>query len=116
MKRTRKYVAGIARLRELENKKTGRMKRYENDELYRLLDSRKQIWDSNLGKWVQGSKSMFGDDEPTGIVCIRVMAHPQDVHDAIHYLKGTNLKISDVSEEYPNRRGSGVRVYITASL
>lgn len=112
MKRTHKYKAGISRLRELGITVKG----YENDDLYELLHSKKQIWDHKQGKWIEGSKSMFGDDEPSGVIRIRVMAHPQDVHSAVHYLKGTNFKIVEVSDEYPNRRGSGVRVYITAQL
>lgn len=115
MKRTRKYNAGRKRLQELTHGQY--IPQMENDVLYQKLENdHKQIWDHKQGEWMEGNKSMFGDDEPTGVVRIRVMAHPQDVHNAVHYLKGTNFKIVEVSDEYPNRRGSGVRVYITAQL
>jgi len=116
MRQTEKYLKGLRRLRELEGKPKGRPKTYENADLYRLLESKKHIWDHKQGEWIEGSKSMFGDDESTGVARLRIMAHPHDVQQAIQYLRGTNFRIVDISEEYPNRRGSGVRVYITCML
>lgn len=117
MKRTKKYIAGLARLHELNGKSRGRPKRYENEALYQLLESQKQIWDHKQGLWAEGTKSMFGDDSPSGVIRLRVMAHPQDVNQAVNTIaQQNNLKIIEQSDLYPNRRGSGVRVYLTCVL
>lgn len=112
MKRTRKYEAAKKRIREL-GLRPG--KRKENAEIYQLLESHKQIWDAKAGLWIEGTKSMFGDDEPSGIVRLRVMAHPDDVQKAIRDVEASNLKVVEVSKEYPNK-GPGVRVYLTCML
>jgi|GEM_PF-2879672 len=113
MRRTRKYVAAKKRLRELKIRTSKR----ENADIYRLLESKKQIWDAKLGKWIEGTKSMFGDDESSGIVRLRVMAHGADVQRAVSQIKRElGVKVIEVSDEYPNRKGTGVRVYLTCML
>ncbi len=113
MRKTRKYVAAKKRLRELKI----RTHKRENADIYALLESHRQIWDNKSGKWIEGTKSMFGDEQPSGIVRIRVMSHPADVQRAVTEIKQhAQLKVVEVSDEYPNRRGIGVRVYLTCML
>lgn len=113
MKRTKKYVAAKKKLRELKL----RTSKKENADIYQLLESKQYIWGGKAGKWVEGTKSMFGDTQPSGIVRIRVMSHPQGVQIAVKRIAQHNqLKVIEVSDEYPNRRGTGVRVYLTCML
>jgi hypothetical protein len=59
------------------------------------------------------------DDQPTGVVRLRVMAHPDDCGKAIALLKkklGKDAVLTEVSDPYENRKGAGVRVYSTLVL
>ena len=42
MRQTKKFVAGYARLREIDNQR-GRPRSYTHEELYRLLEEKKQV-------------------------------------------------------------------------
>lgn len=89
-----------------------------SDQLYQALQDKGYIWDAQAVEWKLGSTSIFKDEfgEPSGVIRLRVMAHQQDVHQAVHALQGSNLKIVEVSEPYPNRKGAGVRVYVTCLI
>ena len=114
MRQTQKYLAGLKRLRELNGPSKGRPKTYENDELYQLLESQKQIWDHKTGTWAEGTKSMFGDESASGVFRLRIMAHPDEIRQAVSAVaKQKNFAVIEQSELYANRRGSGVRIYLT---
>lgn len=90
----------------------------DNDTLYGRLEAAGYIWDSKLKHWKRGSKSMFkdADGDASGVIRFRFMGHPDDVHHTIKAIKDSLphfLRLVEVSEEYPNRRGAGVRVYAT---
>lgn len=118
-KMTAKRVGAIAALkaegstpRELSNK--------DSDTLYTTLESSGYWWNATDGEWQKGkppSTSIFKDDDgvSTGIVRIRLMGHPDDMPDAIASAKKC-FEVAEVSALYPNRKGPGVRVYITALL
>jgi hypothetical protein len=94
---------------------------FSNDELYQSLADNHYIWNSKKGTWEKGSTSMFkdADDQPTGVVRLRVMAHPDDCGRAIALLKkklGKDAVLTEVSDPYENRKGAGVRVYSTLVL
>ena len=45
------------------------------------------------------------------------MAHPDDVENAVKLAKKTpGMRVIDISDPYPNRKGAGVRIYLTAVL
>jgi len=118
MRRTKKFNAGI-----IASKKAGLGTIFSsNEELYEVLENDEQWWDAKSGKWsrsVKPSTSIFADDigDATGIVRIRVMAHPSDVDNAVRRIKKLDgLKVTDISEPYKNRKGEGFRVYITGLL
>lgn len=92
-----------------------------NDDLYGFLTDKGHIWNAKAGAWEIGSTSMFSDSDgdATGVVRLRVMAHPDDVLKAVKLLKqklGKDAQIVEVSDPYPNRRGTGVRIYSTLVL
>lgn len=92
----------------------------DSDTLYQTLESLGYWWDASQGTWVKGkppSTTIFQDDdgEATGVIRVRLMGHPDDMPKAIAAAKRA-FKVSDVSDPYPNRKGSGVRIYIDAVL
>jgi len=123
-KQTAKRIAAEKALREKFDH-VGGNSRYvsslSNDDLYQRLADNHYIWDSKKGEWEKGSTSMFkdADDQPTGVVRLRVMAHPDDCGKAIALLKkklGKDAVLTEVSDPYENRKGAGVRVYSTLVL
>jgi hypothetical protein len=115
MKRTKKYVAG----ERLMLKIGGRIPD-ENADLYAVLERRGYWWDAKSGKWLDTpapSTSVFKTSHgtPTGVVKIRVMAHPDEVQSALSLLDKA-FKVVNVSEQYENRKGPGVRVYVDVLL
>lgn len=97
----------------------------ENAEQYKILERAGYTW--HKGEWDKrekaerlrtksGSQFTDIDGRASGLIRLRVMGHPEDVHNAIHYVKDNNWRVLDVSEPYENRRGDGVRVYITCLM
>lgn len=120
MKYTRKMNAAL----ELCNKLGVGVRNLENDQVYDILEKRGYFWNAESGVWedVKRSTSMFKDDAglPTGTFRLRVMCDPRDLD---HLLEIVNealdtygATISEQSNPYPNRRGPGVRVYLTGQL
>lgn len=120
MKRTKKYEAALTAYRS--ETRTKLKAEIDNSELYEWLEKRLWWWNASEGKWTKGNKpsnSIFknDDDVASGVIRWRVMAHPDDVEKAVKLAKKTpGLRVIDVSEPYPNRKGAGVRVYLTAVL
>lgn len=120
MKRTKKYQealkAYISETRQALHTKT------DNAELYEWLESRRWWWGASEGEWQKGNKpsnSIFktDDDVASGVIRLRVMAHPDDVENAVKLAKkAPGMRVIEVSKPYPNRKGAGVRVYLTAVL
>lgn len=121
MKRTRKYVAALAYVRTLSNGMSAHPS-WDNDSLYEELEAQGHFWDADTGEWsqVRKSTSIFQSDEgaPTGEFRLRVMAHPGEMDSilemAVQALRGAGCAVTEVSGQYPNRKGPGVRVYVTA--
>lgn len=79
-------------------------------------------WDSQEQTWFKTKRpvdntgremaSQFTDDdnEPSGIVNIRFVGHPEDVK-AVQEQLGAVLNFIDVSKLYPRRQGPGVSLY-----
>jgi hypothetical protein len=119
MKRTAKFLAAVHVAKAAQIK---RAEYLENDVLYSKLEAAGYFWQD--GEWsnVRRSTSMFeGDDStPTGIVRLRVMAHPADVDRAVTAVRSSladhHAQVVEVSEQYPNRKGAGVRVYLTVHM
>ncbi|MEO1289079.1 MAG: hypothetical protein AAFV93_15045 [Chloroflexota bacterium] len=96
----------------------------ENADVYEALEEQNYFWSSKKGTWEYKkhtpSTSVFqaDDGEPTGIIKLRVMSHPDDLREALKRVKQiSGLRIIEISEKtYPNRKGSGVRKYVTALL
>ncbi|MEO1440282.1 MAG: hypothetical protein AAFV33_07745, partial [Chloroflexota bacterium] len=95
------------------------------DELYDALVSKGYNWDGKSKTWSENNPflgSAFEDytGEATGHIKLRVMTHPDEQHRIItiicRELRRANINIIEVSELYPNRKGVGVRTYITGEL
>lgn len=119
-RKTRKYNAAMATVRS--NKIT--LKKRDHESVYETLNSDNFFWNPKAGTWEHKkhapSNSVFQADDgtPTGIVKIRVMAHLDDLEQAIAYLKKCpGMRLVEISEKsYPNRKGTGERIYTTAIL
>lgn len=120
MRRTAKYVAGIALARQLGG--TVRDGSTSHDALYDTLDGRGYWWDASAQKWTAAPKpstSVFATDGagdvPSGTVLIRVMAHPDQIEDVAREVVETleDWALIQQSGQYPNRKGIGVRIYLT---
>lgn len=121
MRRTAKYTQGVKVLRELGESFIG----LDNEKVNGQLEEKGYYWDAEQSQWIKGnppSTSIFETDEGlgTGTFRLRVMAHPSDLTNTLKALRTAfqqaGIQVEDVSKEYPNRRGRGVRVYITAKL
>jgi hypothetical protein len=118
MKRTSKRIfAEVVAVRELKRNYSD-VARMNNESLYSMIQNCGFVWGADSKKWEIKSTSMFADDLglPSGIIRLRVMAHPDQLESAIHAIQGSNLKVLEVSEPYHNRKGSGIRVYLTCKL
>lgn len=101
-----------------------RVKKHDHESVYQELNDNYFFWNSKKGKWEHKeyapSTSIFEADDgtPTGIVKIRVMAHPDDLEPAIAALKKCpGIRVIEISEKtYPNRKGTGERIYTTVIL
>lgn len=119
-RKTRKYLSALATVRSKKVKLGNR----DHESVYEALNNANFFWDHKSGEWEHKqhapSTSVFQADDgsPTGIVKIRVMAHPDDLESAIVSLKKClGLKVIEISEKtYPNRKGTGERIYTTAIL
>lgn len=95
-----------------------------NQKIYECLEDKSVFWDAKKGVWEhkehKPSTSVFEADDgsPTGIGKIRVMAHPNDLSGLITALKkAPGIRVIEISEKtYPNRKGSGERIYTTVLL
>lgn len=120
MKRTKKYEAALTAYRSETRAKL--KAELDNAKLYEWLEKRLWWWNASEGKWQKGNKpsnSIFAtdDDVASGVIRLRVMAHPDDVETAVVKVKKTpGIRVIDISEPYENRKGAGVRIYLTAVL
>jgi len=96
-----------------------------HDKQYQILENAGYTWDGST--WEQrdyvetlkrksGSSFVDVDGKPSGLIRLRVMGHPSDVQKALTHIKTMNLRVIEVSDEYQNRRGDGIRVYVTTLL
>jgi hypothetical protein len=121
MRRTQKYVAALPVAATLLRGAELRRVSMNHAALYEVLERSGWWWDSSAGSWSneRRSTSIFeGDDGlPSGVLRLRVMANPSEVDDVIdritRSLLSVDLRVFEVSERYPNRRGPGVRVYLS---
>lgn len=126
-KQTAKYVAAVQKARELGIQSiTGE----PGESLYPKLAAQRYAWEPDRGTWEQTNlpvntqgaelKSMFmdGDGLPSGTFRLRVMCHPQDVAGVAALLKERlGPIITEVADKvYENRKGPGVRIYLTCKL
>lgn len=120
MKATKKYKAALSAYKTETRKSPGA--EIDNAKLYEWLEKRHWWWNASEGKWAKGNKpsnSIFktDDDVASGVIRLRVMAHPDDVEHAVKLAKKTpGMRVIDISEPYPNRKGAGVRIYLTAVM
>ncbi len=117
MRRTAKYVGACELALRLK------VPIGEHETLYAALFERGYMWAD--GEWQELSEesrefrgsldSIFAlpDGSPSGVYRLRVMAHPEEIDQIVALLK-KRLNIGEVSDKYPNRKGPGVRVYLTA--
>lgn len=124
MRRTEKYIKALAKAREIKLRTRIPLERLENEQLYESLQDERWVWDHKEGEWAQiepeeaefrsNGKSEFVDREgqPTDIVLVRVMAHPSKVDDFVEELQRKGIQIGTISDQYANRKGAGVRVYL----
>jgi hypothetical protein len=118
MRRTKKYKKALQFARE---KGIDVPRRIDNAHLYEKLQKRGFWWSSRESTWndtPQPSNSVFAEtvqgNEPSGVVKIRVMAHPDEVDEFVRRVQqAPGVKIFEVSNHYQNRKGVGVRVYLT---
>lgn len=121
MRRTAKYKSAITRAL-IEKIPLG--SKADQTVIYDILEKAGWYWNSKLGEWenLKRSNSMFKNDdgEPTGVIRLRLMSHPGDMERFMELmseaLDSYGIKVVDESNLYPNRRGAGVRVYLTATL
>lgn len=103
----------------------GRYSMATAEQMYEALIGLGMAWDAKAGTWAASkrpiradgveSKSIFSDDnnQPSGVYRLRVMAHPAELAGIVADLR-KKLTVIEISEkEYPNRRGEGVRIYLT---
>lgn len=101
----------------------------DNDRLYGELQKAGYVWDSKSSEWIEGKRASNGEPlsnsefmtvsgQPSGVVKIRLMGHPSDLHLLANLIKEAmpRLTVISVSDEYPNRKGVGSRIYIDAMI
>lgn len=118
-RQTKKFHAALSCIRENKLK----IQKMENAELYEALEKLNYFWFPKNGVWeyreFSPSTSIFEADDgtPTGIIKIRLQAHPDDLRVAIKALKlATGWRVIEISKSYKNRTGSGERIYTTVIL
>lgn len=119
-RKTRKYNSAM---RTVRSQKIILAKK-DHEAVYEALNNANFFWNATSGEWEHKqhapSNSVFQADDGTasGIVKIRIMAHPDDLESAIMALKKCpGIKVIEISEKtYPNRKGTGERIYTTAIL
>lgn len=116
MRRTAKYTAALIYARSLGFKPSQTI---SHEALYDTLEGAGHSWDGQ--QWTNTpprSNSVFAagaDDIPSGVVNVRVMSHPDEIDEAVDIVIAqlSEWEVITRSSPYPNRRGIGVRVYLT---
>jgi|SRR6056297_299208 len=90
--------------------------------LYQTLAELGYNWDGKSKTWSENNPwtgSAFEDahNRPTGHIKLRIMTHPDEQEEfknrVCQALNKHGFRITEISDPYPNRRGIGVRTYIT---
>lgn len=91
--------------------------------LYAALNAAGYAWQSGQGAWralhkARNGKSLFEGENgaSSGYFTLRIMAHPDDIERVIAALERAGLELSEQSDFYLNRKGTGCRVYIIGRL
>lgn len=124
MRRTLKYEAALDCAAELLDRAELNRARKDNATLYDALERRGWFYDRDNGKWqhYKPSTSMFQADDggATGVFRLRVMCEPRDLDRLLEIVNEAldtyGATITEQSNVYPNRRGPGVRCYLTGKL
>jgi hypothetical protein len=124
MKQTAKFKAALRAAGNLLEPAEFAIVRNENAPLYDALEKRSWFWSADEGQWSENkhSSSMFADDigDPSGVVRLRLMSHPGDMDQFMELiakaLDAYGITRIETSNLYPNRRGAGLRVYLTCKL
>jgi hypothetical protein len=124
MKQTAKYKAALKVAPSVLSPVEVAHLRHENAPLYDALEKSGWFWSADDGQWSEHkhSNSMFADDagDPSGVVRMRLMAHPGDMDQFMELiakaLDSQGIATIETSNVYPNRRGAGLRVYVTCKL
>lgn len=119
MKHTAKLMAALRMINQL-NLPTAS----EQSGIYNNLERAGYYWNSETQIWenLKRSSTMFANDDglPTGVIRLRVMAHPGDMDQLMEVIRESldsyGVTIQEESNPYPNRRGPGLRIYITGVL
>lgn len=122
MRQTAKYTAGIALARSQGASVRAGVTSHEA--LYDTLEAKGYWWNSDAQKWTDAPKpstSVFADDGagdiPSGVVKLRIMTHPNESDPTVkrlrELLEDDGFETLELSKQYENRRGIGVRVYLT---
>src|SRR5690606_31700942 len=94
--------------------------------IYALLESKGYFWYPKDGEWrreaKQTSEFELANGQPSTVFKMRIMAHPDALPALVRRIEialqeyGTE-RITDVSDKvYPNRRGSGARIYAEGKM
>ncbi len=131
MRQTRKLLEARKMLKALPSGERGLVKwNASHEEMYRLLERAGYCWNSSDQHWHKGdtrgrvrgqfSGSIFedGDGIPTGVFKVRLMANGNEIMAICavvsRALVNAGISVLEVSDKsYPNRRGPGMRVYLT---
>lgn len=121
MRQTAKYKAALTLLRSKGVKIAAGA---SHETVYDTLEAENYWWDAGAQQWSDAPKpstSMFSDDAagsiPSGVVNLRVMTHPDEsdsvVARLVELLEDDDFEMISQSGQYENRKGIGVRVYLT---
>lgn len=115
MRNTAKRIAALKTLKSATRKDQSR---YESQRLYDTLEGLNYWWDAQAGEWKNTrppSTTIFKDDEgaSTGLVRVRVMGLNADAQQLITSMRAGGWTLVETSDAYPNRKGPGVRYYLT---
>jgi len=123
MKHTRKFTAGMRVAASLFDARTIAKIRQDNERLYAALQSKNLVWDSAAGKWGKPTvaKSIFEtpDGQPSDVVKIRIQCHRDVIAGLTEIIQEAidtyGMGIEEISTPQNNRKGTGARVYISAT-